>query len=85
VERFHPFAEIVRAAQAAIAVAFEFNGDGQRCIFRVVEKFLGSALGQRRKAAQLIDQPCGGSLQLGIWHAFRSHAPVVRLRSGNSA
>lgn len=56
VKRFDAFLEVLGAAQAAVAVTFHFDRDGQRRIFVVVDQFFRRALSQRREAPQFISQ-----------------------------
>src|ERR1700736_1575008 len=51
------FAEIVGAAQPAVALAFELDCERQAGILDIVYQLLRAALRQWRKAAQLFGQP----------------------------
>src|SRR5207302_85065 len=84
VKRLHSFAEVVRLAQAAVAVTFELDRDRERRILGVVQKLLCCALGERRECAQLLDQGVGRALQLAVRHTFRCEAPIVSLPRGNT-
>jgi hypothetical protein len=50
------FAEIVRAAQPPVALAFELDCEQQAGILDIVYQLLRAALRQWRKAAQLFDR-----------------------------
>src|SRR5215813_9452220 len=56
VERLDALAEILRRAQATIAMAFQFDRDREGGILGIVKKLLGGALGKRREAAQFVDE-----------------------------
>ena len=51
VEGFDPFPEIIRLAQPAVAMAFQFDRNRQRAILGIVQKFLCRPLRERREAA----------------------------------
>jgi len=55
VEGLDPFLEILRLAQPAVAMAFQFDRNRQRGVFRIVQKFFRRPLRQRREAAKLIE------------------------------
>ena len=59
VESLDAFLEIVRLAQAAVAMALEFDRDRQRRILGIVEQLLRGALRQRREGAKLVHQLVG--------------------------
>src|ERR1700738_626933 len=56
VERLDALAEILGAAQATIAMALQFDRDREGGILGIAQELLGGALGERGKAAQLVDQ-----------------------------
>src|SRR4249919_1770648 len=84
VKRVHSLAEVVRLAQAAVAVTFELDCDREGRILGVVQKLLRRALGERRECAQLLDQGVGCALQLAVRHTFGCETPVVSLPRGNT-
>src|ERR1043166_7301825 len=84
VERLDALAEILRRAQPAVAMALQLDRDRERAILGVVEELLGGALGERREAAQFVDQRVGRDLELIVGHALGGDAPVARLPAGDA-
>src|SRR3984885_15941310 len=76
VEGLDALLEVIRLAQTAVAMAFQFDRDRQCRIFGVVQKLLGRALGHRREGTKFIDKLVGHLLKIGIGHAFGGDAPV---------
>src|SRR5579862_70735 len=76
VERLDPLLEVIRLAQTAVAMAFQFDRNRQRRVLGVVEEFLGGSLRQRQEGAELVDELVGRFFKLGIRNAFGSDAPV---------
>jgi hypothetical protein len=79
VEGLDAFAEIIRAAQAAIGLAFELDGERQARVLGVVEEFLRGALGERRKAAQFLDERVGRGFELAVGDGFARNTPFIGL------
>jgi hypothetical protein len=81
VEGLDAFAEIIRLAQTAVTMALELDGEGERRVFGVVEKFLCRALRQRREATELIDQGIGRGLELAIGDTIGGNAQSKACRA----
>src|ERR1700736_6795188 len=62
-------AEIVGAAQPAVALAFELDCQRQAGILDVVHQLFRAALRQWRKAAQLFGQPIARRFKFGLFVA----------------
>jgi hypothetical protein len=56
-------------------MALEFDRDRKRRILGVVQELLCRAVGERREGAELIHEPVGRHLQLGIRYTFGCNAP----------
>src|SRR6202035_5987686 len=76
VEGLDALLEVIRLAETAVAMAFQFDRDRQRRILGVVQELLRRSLGHRREGAKLIDKLVGHLLEFGIGHAFGDDAPV---------
>jgi len=55
-EGLDAFAEVIGLAQTAVTMALELDGNGERRVLGVVEKFLCRALRQRRETAEFINK-----------------------------
>src|SRR3954470_5696273 len=73
------FAEVVRLAQAAVAMAFQLDRDRERGVFGVVEQLLGGALRDRGKGEQFGSERIGRRFQAGVRDAFGRDAPFIGL------
>ena len=67
------FAEIIGAAQAAIGLAFELDGERQGRVLGVVEKLLRSALGERRNTTQFLHE----RVSRGFGSPSETHSVVI--------
>src|ERR1700720_4211967 len=78
------FAEIVGAAQLAVALAFELDCERQAGILDIVYQLLRAALRQWRKAAQLFGQPIARRFKFVIGDAVGRNAPLIGLPTRNA-
>jgi hypothetical protein len=83
-ESLDPLPEVIGLPQAAVAMPFQLDRDRERCVFGVVEKLLGRALGDRGEAAQLVHECVHGRFQLVVGDAFRGDPPFQRLAARNA-
>ena len=78
------FAEIVGAAQPAVALAFELDCERQAGILDIVYQLLRAALRQCWKSAQLFGQPIARRFKFVIGDAVGRTPPLIGLPTWNA-